>query len=104
MITRITRLFSAVETLAGRIGYIRLMFLLSLCLLFLVALWNPLLLASYVWAASKVLLAGVIGFALDKAAFPGADPRTLDGIERSMAQSRKGVLIAAAMIAAGLIG
>lgn len=79
--------------------------LLSLLLVLILSALNPVLLASYAWAAAKLLLAGCIGLLLDVAAFPGANPRYMDpGLERSMAQSRRGVVVAAAMIAAGLIG
>lgn len=101
----LAKLLSRIESLAALIGGIRLMLLLSVTLLLVVATFNPWLLGSYVWAAAKILMAGVIGYALDRAAFAGSDPRLMDaGIEQSMAQSRRGVIIAAAMIAAGLIG
>jgi len=90
--------------LAARIGHIWLFFAASLVLLLIVAHYNSLLITSYLWAASKVTMAGAIGYTLDRAAFPNSDPRYLSGLEQSMAQSRRGVLIAAAMIAAGLIG
>lgn len=101
---RIDKLKSTLESLVDRIGRIWLWLALSLLLLLVVAAFNNMLVASYLWAAAKITMAGAIGYGFDRAAFPGADPRHLDGIERSMAQSRRGVLIAAAMIAAGLIG
>lgn len=101
---KLDKLKASVAALAARIGYIWLFFAASLVLLLIVALFNSLLITSYLWAASKITMAGAIGYALDRAAFPGSDPRYLTGIEQSMAQSRRGVLIAAAMIAAGLIG
>lgn len=104
MIRKLAQLKSAIATQAAHIGYIWLVVAASLVLLLIVALFNSLLITSYLWAASKVTMAGAIGYALDRAAFPGSDPRYLAGIEQSMAQSRRGVLIAAAMIAAGLIG
>ena len=99
-----TRWLSATSTLLERVGFMWLWLVVSLLLLLLIAPVNPVLLASYTWAASKTLMAGAIGYGLDWAAFRGSDPRYLQGIEQSMAQSRRGVLIAAAMIAAGLIG
>lgn len=104
MPNKLNRLVSAATSLLDRIGYMWLFLLLSVVLLLLVAAINPVLLASYIWAASKILMAGAIGYGLDWAAFPGSNPRFLAGIEQSMAQSRRGVLIAAAMIGAGLIG
>jgi len=99
-----TRWLSAATTLFNRIGYMWAWLILSLVFLLLVSLLNPVLLGSYIWAASKILMAGCAGYGLDLAAFPGSNPRYLQGIEQSMAQSRRGVLMAAAMIAAGLIG
>ncbi|KAF1692744.1 hypothetical protein CSC62_14005 [Pseudoxanthomonas jiangsuensis] len=101
---RFLRLATSVTSLLDRIGYMWLWLLVSLLLLMLVAPINPVLLASYTWAASKMLMAGAVGYGVDWAAFRGGDPRYLQGIEQSMAQSRRGILIAAAMIAAGLIG
>lgn len=98
------RAVAAVGSLLDRIGYIWLWFLISLLLLLAVALVNPVLLASYIWAASKITMAAAIGFGLDLTVFRGGDPRYLDGIEKSMAQTRRVTLIAAAMLTAGLIG
>lgn len=101
---KIENIKAAAAEWAARIGHIWLFAIASLVLLLIVALFNQMLITSYLWAASKVTMAGAIGYALDRAAFPGSDPRYLSGIEQSMAQSRRGVLIAAAMIGAGLIG
>ena len=44
-------------------------------------------------------------YGIDFAFFRGSDPRFMgDGIEKSMAQNRRVILISCAMIAAGLIG
>ena len=102
--TKIERIKAAILGWVARIGHIWLFFAASLVLLPIVATINGLFVTSYLWAASKITMAGAIGYAFDRAAFPGSDPRYLTGIEQSMAQSRRGVLIAAAMIAAGLIG
>ncbi len=102
--TKIERVKAAILGWVARIGHIWLFFAASLVLLLIVAKFNGLLITSYLWAASKITMAGAVGYALDRAAFPGSDPRYLAGIEQSMAQSRRGVVIAAAMIAAGLIG
>lgn len=104
MTKKFLKVLSISSTLLERIGFIWLWAFLSIALLLPVAMFNWLLIPSYFWAASKVMMAGTVGYGLDWAAFRGADPRYLDGIEKSMAQSRRGVLIAAAMIAAGLIG
>lgn len=98
------KLFAPLGSLLERIGFMWLWFAISLLLLAVVALVNPVLVASYTWAASKITMAAAIGYGVDWAAFRGADPRYLDGIEKSMAQTRRVTLLAAAMIAAGLIG
>lgn len=101
---RLTRIASVVGSMLERFGFMWLWLVISLLLLFTVALINPILVASYTWAASKILMAASVGYGVDWAAFRGADPRSLDGLEKSMAQTRRVTLIAAAMIAAGLIG
>lgn len=104
MKTKIERIKAMAVEWAARVGHIWLFVAASVALLLIVAMFNGLFITSYLWAASKITMAGAIGYALDRAAFPGSDPRYLSGIEQSMAQSRRGVVIAAAMIAAGLIG
>lgn len=101
---RRTRAVAYLGSLFDRIGYIWLWLALSLLLLASVAILNPILVASYAWAAAKLTMAAVIGHGVDLTMFRGADPRYLDGIEKSMAQTRRATLIAATMIAAGLIG
>ncbi len=49
-------------------------------------------------------MAATIGFGVDLTVFRGADPRNLEGIEKSMAQTRRVTLLGCAMLAAGLIG
>lgn len=100
----ILKLAQRLTTLLDRIGFMWLWLAISLMLLLAVALINPLLVGSYAWSASKITMAAAIGYGVDWAAFRGADPRYLDGIEKSMAQTRRVTLLAAAMIAAGLIG
>lgn len=87
-----------------RVGAMLLWFVLSLVLLALVLPLNPAKLGAYLWMMSKVAGAAAAGYGLDRAAFRGADPTALDGIEKAMAQTRRATLVAAAMIAAGLIG
>ncbi|QHB72920.1 putative holin [Stenotrophomonas sp. 364] len=104
MFPSVSGLFASLCTRFERAGYMWAWLLLSILLLGAVAGLNPVLIASYAWAASKITMAAVIGYGVDWAAFRGGDPRHLEGIEKSMAQSRRVMLIAAAMIAAGLIG
>lgn len=77
--------------------------IISLVLLALVTFLNPAKFGSYLWIVSKLSCAAVVGFGVDGAAFPGTDFSSLEGIEKTMAQTRRATLIAAAMIAAGLM-
>jgi hypothetical protein len=97
-------LFTKTAALVDRFGHMSLWFVVSLALLLIVAPLNPILLASYLWALSKISAAAAIGYGFDWAAFREDDPAALEGIEKAMAQTRRATLIAAAMIAAGLIG
>jgi len=97
-------LFTKSAALVDRFGHMSLWFFVSLALLLIVAPLNPILVASYLWALSKISAAAAIGYGFDWAAFREADPVALEGIEKAMAQTRRATLIAAAMIAAGLIG
>jgi len=85
------------------LGAMWLWLAVSLVLLALVAIVNPAKLGVYGWLVSKLSMAAVLGFGFDRAAFPDARPSALDGIERAMAQTRRGTLIAAALVAAGLM-
>lgn len=87
-----------------RIGYVWALLLVSLLLLAVIAPLNPQLLASYVWAASKIAMAAAGGYVFDWVAFRHNDPDNLDGIEMSMARNRRATLIGCALIAVGLIG
>ncbi|RPE81830.1 putative holin [Vulcaniibacterium tengchongense] len=98
------KLFIRASEQLDRIGNVWLWALISLVLLALVVPLNPAKLGAYLWAISKISGAASVGYGVDWAAFRGADPRYLDGIEKAMAQTRRATLVAAAMIAAGLIG
>lgn len=77
--------------------------LLSLLLLIVIAVFfNPAKFGSYLWIVSKLSLAAVLGYAFDRAS---SRTRTsaLEGIELAMAQSRTALLMAAALVAAGLM-
>lgn len=102
-----TRCKSAYERLSNIIddgSRMLLWALLSLVLLAVIAFWlNPAKCGSYLWVVSKLSLAAVLGYFFDRAAAPGASPSKLDGIEKAMAQTRRTTLMAAAIIAAGLM-
>lgn len=85
-------------------GRMALWALLSLLLLGVIAaLLNPAKIGSYLWIVSKLSLAAVLGYGFDRAASPDAGPEKLEGIEMAMAQTRRATLMAAAIIAAGLM-
>lgn len=86
------------------LGRMALWALLSLLLLGVIAgLLNPAKIGSYLWIVSKLSLAAVLGYGFDRAANPGAGPEKLEGIEQAMAQTRRATLMAAAIVAAGLM-
>lgn len=95
------------QALVGRfdvLGRMALWALLSLLLLGVIAGWlNPAKFGSYLWIVSKLSLAAVLGYGFDRAARTGARPDELEGIELAMAQTRRATLMAAAIIAAGLM-
>jgi hypothetical protein len=78
--------------------------LLSVIMLTIVAVvFNPAKFGGYLWVVSKLSLAAVLGYGFDRAASRNDRPETLEGIERAMAQTRRATLMAAAIIAAGLM-
>ncbi len=78
--------------------------LLSLLLLLVIAVFlNPAKFGSYLWIVSKLSLAAVLGYGFDRAAAPDSRPSKLEGIEKAMAQTRRVTLMAAAIVAAGLM-
>lgn len=77
---------------------------LSLLLLAVIAAFlNPAKFGSYLWVVSKLSMAATLGYGFDRAAAPGGSPAKLEGIEKAMAQTRRATLMAAAIIAAGLM-
>ncbi|HEY1071236.1 MAG TPA: hypothetical protein VGE33_11990 [Thermomonas sp.] len=104
LIDKLQRRIQPLTTLLDRIGHAWLWLVLSLGLMLIVVGLNPAKFGTYVWFMSKLLGASAIGYFVDWGAFRGADPRYLDGIEKTMAQTRRATLIAAAIIGAGLIG
>lgn len=95
---------AAITSFFDRIGFVWFWLLISILLLFLVLPFNPAKFGAYLWFMSKICGAAALGYGFDFAFFRGSDPRYLDGIEKTMSQSRRGMLIGCAMIAAGLIG
>ena len=101
---KLQRRLQPIVAIFDRIGFVWLWLLISLALLALVLLFNPAKLGAYLWFMAKLSGAFVLGYGMDLAAFRGKDPRFLDGLEQTMAQTRRATLIAAALIGAGLIG
>lgn len=101
---KLQRRLAPVHAFLERIGFVWIWLAVSLALLALVFLFNPAKLGAYLWFMSKISGAFALGYGFDWAAFRGSDPRYQDGIEKTMAQTRRATLIAAAIIGAGLIG
>lgn len=97
-------IIARVASLFDRVGFVWLFLLLSALTLAVVVVLNQAKLGAYLWFVSKLAGAAALGYGFDVAFFRGADPRYLSGIEQSMAQQRRSVLIGCALIAAGLIG
>lgn len=101
---RLRAAYARFATLVDDGGRMLLWALLSLLLLGVIAGFiNPAKVGGYLWVVSKLSLAAVLGYGFDRAASPGASPSALDGIEKAMAQTRRATLMAAAIIAAGLM-
>ncbi|MEP7041871.1 MAG: hypothetical protein ABI843_02345 [Dokdonella sp.] len=78
--------------------------LLSIVVLIVVVTFlNPAKFGGYLWVVSKLSLAAVLGYGFDRAAARNDSPEVLEGLERAMAQTRRATLMAAAIIAAGLM-
>jgi len=101
---RISIVFDRIVSGFDRIGFAWLLIAVSVLTLTGVVVLNPAKLGAYVWFVSKLSGAAVLGYGIDTAFFRGANPRYLDGLEKTMAQTRRATLIAAALIGAGLIG
>lgn len=101
---RLSVTYTRFAALVDDLGRMALWALLSLLLLVVIAWFlNPAKVGSYLWIVSKLSLAAVLGYGFDRAASPGDGPSQLDGIERAMAQTRRATLMAAAIVAAGLM-
>lgn len=102
-----TRIGSTYVKLASALegfGAMALWAMLSLLLLAVIAVaLNPAKFGSYLWIVSKLSLAAVLGYGFDRAASRGSQPEKLSGIEKAMAQTRRATLMAAAIVAAGLM-
>jgi len=101
---RVAVLFERIVSGFDRIGFAWLLIALSVLILVAVVMLNPAKLGAYLWSISKLSGAAALGYGIDTAFFRGSEPRYLDGLEKTMAQTRRATLIAATVIGAGLIG
>lgn len=101
---RLTAVYVRLAASLQGFGMMALWALLSLLLLLVIAVaFNPAKFGSYLWIVSKLSLAAVLGYGFDWAASRDNQPEHLEGIERAMAQTRRATLMAASIVAAGLM-
>jgi len=101
---RLKAAYARFATLADGFSRMSLWALVSLLLLAVVTWLNPAKFGVYLWIGSKLSLAAVMGFSFDVAAFPKERLEDLtDALQQAMAQTRRATLIAASLIAAGLM-
>lgn len=79
--------------------------LLLFALTFAVVLWlNPAKAGLALWGISKVALCGYLGYWADRLVFRPEDrPHLLEGISRGTAWKRRSLIVAAAILAGGMI-
>lgn len=100
---RLKQLFRHAAETVDQFGRPWLWIVVSLVTLVIVAWLNPAKIGAYLWILSKLTLAACLGYVFDLGANPGTNPNALEGIERSMAQSRRALLIGLTVLAAGLM-
>lgn len=69
----------------------------------IVALLNPVKVGLLLWGICKLAAFAFAGHWIDARIFPQAQPHELSGIEQGTAWKRKGLLVAAAIIAGALL-
>lgn len=62
----------------------------------------PFKLGVLVWLGTKLCLAGYVGYWLDRVLFPYARPHEVDRERRVLASCRRALIVAGALVAAGL--
>jgi len=101
---RLTAVYVRLAASLEGFGMMALWALLSLLLLLVIAVeFNPAKFGSYLWIISKLVMAAVLGYGIDRASSRDNQPEKLEGIERAMAQTRRATLMAAFVVAAGLM-
>lgn len=68
-----------------------------------VAFLNPMKVGLLFWGIAKLAAFAFAGDWIDRRIFPGAEPRELVGIEQGTAWKRKGLIVAAAILAGALL-
>lgn len=100
---RIQSFISAASNAVNRLAAFGPLALISVVLLIVIVAWlNPAKLTSYMWVITKLLLAAVLGETFYRATRHGSDD-SQDSLESSMAQNRRAMLIASAIIASGMM-
>lgn len=99
---RFQPLFSALASGIDRLANFTVLALISMTLLLVIAAWfNPAKSGSYLWAVCKLSMAAVMGEGFFRAMSRGQTSD--DALAVSMAQTQRATLIAASIIAAGLM-
>lgn len=89
-------------TLQDKLRAWPLLLLFALCIVPVLIL-APVKLGLALWGIAKLGMGGYAGYHIDRAIFPYARPHTLDGIEAGTAWKRRALIVAAAIIAMGLL-
>lgn len=96
-------LAGAIGTAVDGLARFGVLAVLSVLVLVVIACWlNPAKIGSYLWVVSKLTMAAIIGEGVYRA-MSRRRPESSDALERSMAQTQRATLMAACIIAAGLM-
>lgn len=68
-----------------------------------VLVMNPAKVGLLIWGASRIGVYAYLGYWVDRVIFPYARPHTLTGIAEGTAWKRRALIVAAALIAGGLL-
>jgi hypothetical protein len=99
---RIQSFFASVAAAIDRLANFSILALISISLLLVIAAWlNPAKAGSYLWAVCKLSMAAVMGEGFWRAMSRGQTSD--DVLAVSMRQTQRATLIAASIIAAGLL-
>ncbi|MGN6229168.1 MAG: putative holin [Dyella sp.] len=96
------RFFPTLATLRDKLRATPLL-LLGAITFGVVLLMNPAKVGLLIWGASRIGLYAYLGYWVDRIIFPYARPHTLTGIAEGTAWKRRALIVAAALIAGGLL-